>query len=87
MNDNENHDPTDREPAVLWYALHKGELCRIRKPHGGGMVCEVWREGSWTGGPDFAVMDFTGRMISEAEARTWIRLHFRSKAFRRNRDR
>jgi hypothetical protein len=65
--------------STLWYALFKGSLCRIRDRNGGGLICEVWRNGSWVGGPDFAEVDFTGRMILKEEAEEWIRTHFRQK--------
>ncbi len=64
---------------TLWYALFKAELCRIRQTREGKLVCEVWRDGSWVKGPDFAEIDFTGRMIMEDEAREWIKAKFRQK--------
>lgn len=82
MNTPPSTDPTDREPIILWYSLYKGELCRIREQPATGLLCEVWREAVWVAGPDFSTVEFTGRMISEAEARTWIRLHFRTKTVR-----
>jgi hypothetical protein len=68
--------------STLWYALFKGELCRIREESGGGLVSETWRNGSWVPGPDFAEIDFTGRMILKEEAEAWIRSHFREKKVR-----
>lgn len=82
MNMFSNSDTTKNQPIILWYALYKGELCRIRKQLAVGLLCEVWREGVWVAGPDFSAADFTGRMISEAEARNWVRLHFRTKTVR-----
>jgi len=42
-------------------------------------VCETWRNGSWVKGPNFAEVDFTGRMVFEDEAEEWIRARFREK--------
>ncbi len=64
---------------TLWYALFKGDLCRIRHTKEGRLVCEVWRDGSWLEGPDFSEVDFTGRMITEDEALEWIKARFREK--------
>ncbi len=64
---------------TLWYALFRGELCRIRERGKGGLICEAWRQGSWEIGPNFAEIDFRGRMILEEEAAEWIRRHFREK--------
>ena len=65
--------------GVLWYALYKGDLCRIRQKDDGTLVCEAWRNGSWVKGPNFAEVDFTGRMVFEDEAQEWIRARFREK--------
>ena len=64
--------------TTLWYALFQGELCRIRR-RSGGLVCEAWRAGCWELGPNFAEIDFKGRMIMEDEAQAWIRRRFRHK--------
>jgi hypothetical protein len=64
---------------ILWHALFRGELCRIRNQGDGGLICEAWRNGSWVAGPDFAELDFKGRMIFEDEADEWIRRRFREK--------
>jgi len=69
---------------TLWYALFEGELCRIRKTRPGRIVCEAWRNGVWVKGPDFAEVDFKGRMLFEEEADEWIRSHFRDKRLRFN---
>ncbi len=65
--------------GTLWYAIYKGDLCRIRQKQDGSLVCEAWRNGSWGPGPNFAEVDFTGRMIFEDEAKEWIRRRFREK--------
>ena len=54
---------------ALWYALFKGELCRILKDGKGRLNCQVWRNGFWVQGPDFSKLDFTGRMVLEDEAK------------------
>lgn len=73
--------PSDNEVSMkfAWYALFKGELCRIRKGRRGRLQSEVWRNGVWFLGPDFSQEDFTGRRVSEEEAEDWIREHFRDK--------
>jgi hypothetical protein len=70
--------------GVLWYALFKGELCRIREKYNHRLVSEIWRNGSWIPGHDFAATDFTGRVISEEDARDWIQNHFRKGTVRSN---
>lgn len=65
--------------SVLWHAIFRGELCRIRKGRGGVLISEVWRKGSWMPGSDFAEVDFKGRMITSDEAEEWVRSHFREK--------
>lgn len=65
--------------GTLWYGLFRGELCRIRKGLNDRLICEAWRNGSWAPGPNFAKVDFKGRMISEDEAKKWIQNHFRGK--------
>lgn len=64
---------------ILWYAFFRGELCRIRKDRAGSLLCEVWRKGAWSEGPDFAEEDFKGRAISEEEALEWMRSCFKEK--------
>ncbi len=64
---------------ILWYAFFKGELCRIRKDRAGLLLCEVWRKGVWSEGPDFAEQDFKGRAISRDEALEWMRSCFKEK--------
>lgn len=71
--------------ATLWYALFKGELCRIRQTREDKLVCEVWRDGSWVKGPNFAEVDFTGRMIMEDQAKEWIKARFREKRIKSSR--
>jgi len=65
--------------GTLWYALFRGELCRIRRGWLGRLHCETWRNGFWVPGPNLAEVDFTGRAIAESEAQEWIRIHFREK--------
>jgi hypothetical protein len=65
--------------TVLWYAFFQGDLCRLRRRRGGSLVSEVWRNGLWVAGPDFAEVDFRGRAIAEDEAMAWIRTRFRTK--------
>lgn len=67
---------------TLWYALFMGELCRLRKDAYERLVSEVWRNGSWVQGANFAEEDFKGRTLSENEALDWIRRHFREKHIR-----
>jgi hypothetical protein len=67
---------------ALWYALFKGELCRILKDGKDRLICQVWRNGFWVQGPDFSKLDFTGRRIPEDEARKWIQNQFREKAIK-----
>lgn len=69
--------------TVLWHAIFKGELCRLRRSPEGGLYSEVWRDGSWVKGPDFAALDFTGRAISGEEAEAWIRSWFRNRRMSR----
>lgn len=64
---------------ILWYALFKGELCRIRKDTAGSLFCEVWRKGVWSKGPDFAEENFNGRALSREEAQEWMRSCFKEK--------
>jgi hypothetical protein len=66
---------------ILWHAIFKGKLCRIRKGTGGSLISEMWLNGSWMPGPDFAEVDFNGKMITKDEADEWIRDHFREKNF------
>ena len=66
---------------ILWHAIFKGKLCRIRKKNAGGLISEIWQNGSWVPGPDFAEIDFKGKMISKDEADEWMRMHFREKNF------
>jgi len=65
--------------TVLWHALFKGELCRIREGSEGRLISEVWRNGRWLKGPDFSSMDFTGRAIDQHQADEWIRKRFKDK--------
>jgi len=65
--------------TVLWHALFNGELCRIREGSEGGLLSEVWRNGRWREGPDFSLLDFTGRAIDRQQADEWIRSRFKSK--------
>jgi hypothetical protein len=65
--------------GTLWYALFRGELCRIRRLKSGALVSEAWRNGTWQLGPDFAGVDFRGRVLPEDEAHEWIRSRFREK--------
>jgi len=65
--------------GTLWYALFRGELCRIRRTADGLLVTEIWRNATWGPGPDFSRFDFEGRMIFEDEAQEWIRSRFREK--------
>jgi hypothetical protein len=67
--------------TVLWYALFKGELCRIREGSESGLISEVWRNGQWREGPDFSSVDFTGRAIDRHQADEWIRSRFKDKTF------
>jgi hypothetical protein len=69
--------------CILWHALFRGQLCRIRKTAAGVLVTETWRNGSWVAGPNFAQVDFTGRTIRESEAQQWIRNYFRKRQTRR----
>lgn len=64
---------------ILWNAIFKGSLCRIRKGRDGSLISEIWQNGSWMPGPDFAEVDFKGKMISKDEADDWMRVHFREK--------
>ena len=67
--------------TVLWHALFKGELCRIREGLDGQLISEVWRNGRWSKGPDFGSVDFTGRAIDRRQADDWIRSRFKEKTF------
>jgi len=67
--------------TVLWHALFKGELCRIREGSAGTLISEVWRNGRWREGPDFSVVNFTGRAIDRHQADDWIRSRFKHKTF------
>jgi hypothetical protein len=67
--------------TILWHALFKGELCRLRSGSEGRLISEVWRNGQWHEGPDFSITDFTGRAIDRRQAEAWIRSKFRDKAF------
>ncbi len=67
--------------TVLWHALFKGELCRIREASEGQLISEVWRNGRWSKGPDFGSLDFTGRAIDRHQADDWIRSKFKDKTF------
>lgn len=69
----------ERALTILWYALFKGELCRLRRSADGRLLSEVWRSGCWLKGPDFTKSDFTGRAISSEEADAWIRARFKRK--------
>jgi hypothetical protein len=66
---------------ILWHAIYRGRLCRIRKGRDGSLISEMWQNGSWTPGPDFAEVDFKGKMITQDEADEWVRVHFREKNF------
>jgi hypothetical protein len=74
----------ERAVTVLWYALYKGELCRLRRTPDGRLVSEAWRDGFWVKGPDFGERDFTGRSISPEEADAWIRARFKKKLIGRS---
>jgi hypothetical protein len=65
--------------SILWYALFKGRLCRIRQKEDARLISESWQNGSWVTGPDFSEVDFTGRVILKEEADEYIRIRFRQK--------
>ena len=66
---------------VLWHAIYRAKLCRIRKSKDGSLISEMWQNGSWMPGPDFAEVDFKGKMITKDEADEWMRAHFHEKNF------
>lgn len=58
------------------YYIHRGELYRILN---GEMIPTAWSKGSWEKKPFVFELEATGHMISEEEAKDWIKINVRRK--------